>query len=61
MRGTESFSIFVAHGLPQEIIEFISFFLLGVKQVIALQFIFESMVHGLSEGCEFFWYFLERV
>lgn len=49
MSGTESFSIFVAHGLPQEIIEFVSFFLLSVKQVIGLQFVSESIVHSLSE------------
>ena len=36
MSGTEGFSIFVAHGLPQEIIKFVSFFLLRVKQVIGL-------------------------
>ena len=49
MSGTEGFSIFVAHGLPQEIIEFVPFFLLSVKQVIGLQFVSESVVHSLSE------------
>lgn len=33
---TEGFSIFVAHGLSQEIIKFISFLLLNIKEVVGL-------------------------